>query len=108
MTFTLSPDANGILPDRMIAAMAKTGRAFAVNWPLAWYPSHRTAKRIVDEGTIGEVIEDEAHARIARDGGLQYGQGYYFGRPAADISGFELPRPVALAGDKPRSGRGGD
>lgn len=43
--------------DRMIAAMAKTGRVFAVNWPLAWYPSHRTAKRIVDEGAIGEVIE---------------------------------------------------
>ncbi len=43
--------------DRMIAAMAKTRKAFAINWPLAWYPSHRTAKRIVDEGTIGDVIE---------------------------------------------------
>lgn len=43
--------------DRMIAAVAKTGKAFAINWPLAWYPSHRTAKRILDEGTIGDVIE---------------------------------------------------
>lgn len=43
--------------DRMIAAMAKTGKAFAINWPLAWYSSHRTAKRIVDEGAIGNVIE---------------------------------------------------
>ena len=41
--------------DRMIDAM--DGRTFAVNWPLAWYESHRTAKRLIDEGTIGDVIE---------------------------------------------------
>jgi glucose-fructose oxidoreductase len=41
--------------DRMIAATAD--RTFAVNWPLAWYPSHRTTKRLVDEGTIGDPIE---------------------------------------------------
>ena len=27
----------------------------AVNWPLAWYPPHVTAKRIIDEGGIGAV-----------------------------------------------------
>lgn len=43
--------------DRMIAAMANTGKTLAINWPLAWYPSHRTAKRLVDDGAIGEVIE---------------------------------------------------
>jgi predicted dehydrogenase len=42
---------------RMIKATQATGRRFAVNWPLAWYPSHNTAKRLVDEGTIGDLIE---------------------------------------------------
>jgi predicted dehydrogenase len=43
--------------DRMIAAVAKTGKQLAINWPMRWYPSHATAKRLIDEGTIGEVIE---------------------------------------------------
>lgn len=43
--------------DAMIAAMADTDRLFAINWPLRWYPSHVTTKRLVDEGLIGEVIE---------------------------------------------------
>ncbi|MCX5661371.1 MAG: Gfo/Idh/MocA family oxidoreductase [Planctomycetota bacterium] len=43
--------------DRMIAAVAKTGKQLAVNWPLRWYPSHVTAKRLVDEGRIGRVVE---------------------------------------------------
>ncbi len=43
--------------DRMIAAMKPAGKQFAINWPLAWYPPHRTTKRLVDEGIIGEVIE---------------------------------------------------
>jgi glucose-fructose oxidoreductase len=42
---------------RMIAAMETTGRRLAVNWPLAWYPSHNTAKRLVAEGRIGDLIE---------------------------------------------------
>ncbi len=33
---------------RMIAAMEKSGRRLAINWPLAWYPSHVTAKGLVD------------------------------------------------------------
>jgi glucose-fructose oxidoreductase len=41
----------------MIAAMAGTGKQLIINWPLRWYPSHATAKRLLDEGTIGEVIE---------------------------------------------------
>ena len=43
--------------DRMIAAMAATGRTLAVNWPLAWYPTHRMARRLLDEGAIGELLE---------------------------------------------------
>ena len=43
--------------DLMISAMRGSGRLFAINWPLAWYPPHVTAKRLVDEGAIGEVIE---------------------------------------------------
>src|SRR5207302_2503069 len=42
---------------RMIKAMEGTGRRLAINWPLAWYPSHNTAKRLIDEGTIGKLIE---------------------------------------------------
>ena len=43
--------------DRMAAAMAATGKLFAINWPLAWYPPHVTSKRLIDEGVIGKVIE---------------------------------------------------
>lgn len=43
--------------DRMIAAMKESGKQLAINWPLAWYPPHRTAKRLIDEGRIGDVIE---------------------------------------------------
>ena len=43
---------------RMIRAMEASGKRLAVNWPLAWYPSHNTAKRLIDEGAIGELIGD--------------------------------------------------
>jgi len=43
--------------DRMIDAMEAGGGTFVTNWPLAWYRSHRTTKRLVDEGTIGDVVE---------------------------------------------------
>lgn len=43
--------------DRMIAAMAATGKELIINWPLRWYPSHVTAKRLIEEGEIGDVIE---------------------------------------------------
>ena len=43
--------------DRMIAAVAKTKKLLAINWPLRWYPSHATAKRLIDNGVIGDVIE---------------------------------------------------
>src|SRR3954471_2325348 len=43
--------------DRMIAAAKQTGKMLAINWPLRWYPSHVTAKRLIDEGVISEVVE---------------------------------------------------
>ncbi|MGO8799947.1 MAG: Gfo/Idh/MocA family protein [Roseiarcus sp.] len=43
--------------DRMIAAAERAGVRLAINWPLAWYPPHVTAKRLIGEGLIGEVIE---------------------------------------------------
>ena len=43
--------------DRMIAACQASGSRLAINWPLAWMPCHRTAKRYVDEGHIGDVLE---------------------------------------------------
>ncbi|MFM7182161.1 MAG: Gfo/Idh/MocA family protein [Verrucomicrobiales bacterium] len=49
--------ANLAEADAMIAAMAGTGKELIINWPLRWYPSHATAKRLLDEGKIGEVIE---------------------------------------------------
>ncbi len=41
----------------MIAAMEAGGGRLAVNWPLAWYPSHNTARRLITEGAIGDLIE---------------------------------------------------
>ena len=41
----------------MIAAVKKTGKRLAINWPLRWYPPHVTSKRVIDEGLIGDVIE---------------------------------------------------
>jgi glucose-fructose oxidoreductase len=43
--------------DRMIAAVKRGGGRLAINWPLAWYPAHVTAKRLIDEGVIGSVLE---------------------------------------------------
>ncbi len=45
----------------MIAAMAPTGKLLAINWPLRWVASHVTAKRLIDEGMIGDLIEMHVH-----------------------------------------------
>ena len=42
---------------RMLAAMAPTGKRMAINWPLAWVESHVTARRLIEEGVIGELLE---------------------------------------------------
>jgi predicted dehydrogenase len=43
--------------DAMIAAAERHGVTVAVNWPLAWYPSHRTTRRLIAESAIGTVTE---------------------------------------------------
>lgn len=43
--------------DRMIEICQQHSTLFAINWPLVWVPSHRTAKRLIDEGVIGQVRE---------------------------------------------------
>lgn len=41
--------------DRMLVAARTYGTTLMVNWPTAWSRSWRTAKRLVDQGTIGDV-----------------------------------------------------
>jgi predicted dehydrogenase len=43
--------------DEILATVKRARVPLAINWPLRWYPSHATAKRVLDEGRIGEVIE---------------------------------------------------
>lgn len=43
--------------NRMIDIISRSGIRLAINWPLRWYPTHVTAKRLLDEGIIGEVRE---------------------------------------------------
>ena len=43
--------------DRMIDAIRGSGVRLAINWPLRWYPTHATTKRLIDDGLIGEVAE---------------------------------------------------
>jgi len=43
--------------DRIIAVCASFKVKLAINWPMVWVPSHRTAKRLIDEGRIGDLIE---------------------------------------------------
>ena len=40
-----------------VSAAQNAGVVLAVNWPLAWCPSHRTTRRLIAEGAIGEVRE---------------------------------------------------
>ncbi len=55
--------------DRMIAAMKKARRQLAINWPLAWYPPHLTAHRLLREGKIGEL--EEVHFYDGNRGPIQ-------------------------------------
>jgi len=42
---------------RIVDAATAAGVHVGVNWPLAWYESHRTAFRLIDDGAIGAVTE---------------------------------------------------
>lgn len=43
--------------ERILKAMERHGKQILVNWPLAWYPPHVKSKRVIEAGTIGEVLE---------------------------------------------------
>jgi glucose-fructose oxidoreductase len=47
--------------DRMLEATSGTGNLFAVNWPVTWSPVKHTVKRLVEEGTIGEIVETQVY-----------------------------------------------
>ena len=53
--------ANVADADSMVHAVEAQGGRLAINWPLAWYPSHCTAKRLIDEGWIGSALEVHFH-----------------------------------------------
>ena len=42
--------------DAMIAAVHATGKQLLINWPLAWQRGYMMAKRLIDDGAIGEVL----------------------------------------------------
>ena len=43
--------------DRMVEAVKPTGKMLLIHWPLMWQAEIRTAKRLIDEGALGEPIE---------------------------------------------------
>lgn len=56
--FVEKPFAASVADARaMMSAMQPTGKLLAINWPLAWVPSHVTAKRLIDQGMIGTLTE---------------------------------------------------
>jgi glucose-fructose oxidoreductase len=42
--------------DDMVAAQKAAGKLLAINWPTRWSPCVITAKRLIDEGLIGDVV----------------------------------------------------
>jgi predicted dehydrogenase len=55
--FIEKPFASSAEDARRIIAAIRPGQKLMINWPLAWYRTHNTAKRLLDEGKIGELIE---------------------------------------------------
>jgi EAL domain-containing protein (putative c-di-GMP-specific phosphodiesterase class I) len=41
--------------------------------------------------TIGEMVEDQRTMALLEDVGVDYGQGYFFGRPMQEVISFQLP-----------------
>jgi predicted dehydrogenase len=67
--------------DRILSAVKKAGVTLAINWPLRWYASHATAKRVLDEGRIGEVRE--VHFYDGNRGPLYHGADKVVKQPSA-------------------------
>lgn len=43
--------------DRMLAAVADHDSELFVNWPVMWDPIKHEVKRLIDEGTVGSIVE---------------------------------------------------
>ncbi|MBO6784359.1 MAG: EAL domain-containing protein, partial [Alphaproteobacteria bacterium] len=56
--------------------------------------------RELDIKTVAEMIEDEETATLVRDSGIDYGQGYLYGRPSKLITAFQSPRPKSFPREK--------
>lgn len=50
--------------------------------------------------TVAEMIEEEEVADLVRECGIDYGQGYLYGRPNKLITAFQSPRPVSFTPDR--------
>lgn len=42
---------------RAIESAERGGVTLCVNWPLAWYAPHRTSRRLIADGLVGDVVE---------------------------------------------------
>ena len=56
----------------------------------------------LEVGIVAEMIETEAQAKILAELGVQYGQGYLFGKPALDMAFPPQARPAEPAADLQR------
>jgi glucose-fructose oxidoreductase len=68
--------------DSMVADAEGGGITLAVNWPLAWVPAHRTAKRLIAEGAIGSV--EQVHFYDGNRGPLFHSHGKAELRPSVE------------------------
>lgn len=59
--------------ESMVSAASRAGVVLAMNWPLAWVPSHRTARRLVGDGAIGRV--EQVHFYDGNRGPLFHSHG---------------------------------
>ncbi len=50
--------------------------------------------------TVAEMIEEESVADLVRECGIDYGQGYLYGRPDKLITSFQSPRPISFTPEK--------
>ena len=83
--------------DEMIAAQKATGKLLAINWPIRWSPCYITAKRLIDDGVIGEVLN--VHHYGGNRGPLFHGADKVEHAPtAADYPDHVVRRTSFIAG----------
>lgn len=85
--------------DRMLAVCSQHDVLLAINWPLVWVPAHRTAKRLIDEGRIGQILE--VHYYGGNRGPLWHTAG------KREISAIEVARQKPLSWFYSRAKGGG-